>query len=410
MNILWLNAGLLLPLDTGGKLRTWHLMRHLARRHEITYVSFADPGVTQADREGMREVCRDLHVVPRSDPAKGSAAFYADAARRFFERLPYAAGKYRSAEYADRVATLLRSRHFDLVVCDFLVPAVNMPDTLPCPSVVFTHNVEAEIWRRHVERQTNPISRLLYRQQWQRMLRFEEATVRRFDLVLAVSDNDQQTFQRLYPGALRRPIFTVATGVDTAYFAPRSADVVDPRHLVFTGSMDWIPNEDAMKYFCHEVLPLIRLREPHTTLSIVGRAPTPAVQRLADLPGIDVTGRVDDVRDYIGRAGIYVVPIRIGGGTRLKIFEAMGMARAVVSTTVGAEGLPVTDGRDIVLADSAPDFADSVLALMHDPARRVQLEQAARDLVVTRYDWSAVAGQLEDALVTAAAKRTIAAA
>jgi glycosyltransferase involved in cell wall biosynthesis len=165
-----------------------------------------------------------------------------------------------------------------------------------------------------------------------------------------------------------------------------------------------------MKYFCHEVLPLIRLREPHTTLSIVGRAPTPAVQRLADLPGIDVTGRVDDVRDYIGRAGIYVVPIRIGGGTRLKIFEAMGMARAVVSTTVGAEGLPVTDGRDIVLADSAPDFADSVLALMHDPARRVQLEQAARDLVVTRYDWSAVAGQLEDALVTAAAKRTIAAA
>ena len=404
MRILWLNAGLLLPLDKGGKLRTWHLMRHLATRHSITYVSFADPGATQADRDGMREVCEELHVVPRTDPPKGSPSFYLDAARRVFDPLPYAAGKYRSRAYAGRVATLLESGRFDLVVCDFLVPAVNMPATLPCPGVVFTHNVEAEIWRRHVERQGDPISRLLFRMQWQRMLRFEEATLRRFDLVLAVSDTDQATFQRLYPNALRQPAFTVATGVDTDYFAPRPADAVDPRHLVFTGSMDWIPNEDAMTYFCHEVLPLIRQQEPGATLSIVGRAPTPTVQRLADIGGITVTGRVDDVREYVGRAGVYIVPIRIGGGTRLKIFEAMGMARAVVSTTVGAEGLPVTDGRDIVIADTARSFADAVVTLMREPAQRLQIERAARDLVVTRYDWSAVAGQLEEALVRAASK------
>jgi polysaccharide biosynthesis protein PslH len=410
MRILWLNAGLLLPLDKGGKLRTWHLMRHLAQRHDITYLSFADPAATQADRDGMREVCNELHVVPRTDPAKGSAGFYLDAGRRIFDSLPYAAGKYRSRAYAERMAALLGSGRFDLVVCDFLVPAVNMPASLPCPAVVFTHNVEAEIWRRHAERQRDPVRRLLYHQQWQRMLRFEEATLRRFDLVLAVSDTDKETFHRLYPSALKRPIFTVATGVDTSYFAPRATDVIEPRHLVFTGSMDWIPNEDAMTYFCHEVLPLIRQAEPDVTLSIVGRTPTPAVQRLADIHGVTVTGRVDDVRDHVGRAGVYVVPIRIGGGTRLKIFEAMGMARAVVSTTVGAEGLPVTDGRDIVIADTSRDFADGVVTLIRDPARRVQLEQAARDLVVTRYDWSAVAGQLEEALVTAAAARNVAAA
>jgi glycosyltransferase involved in cell wall biosynthesis len=165
-----------------------------------------------------------------------------------------------------------------------------------------------------------------------------------------------------------------------------------------------------MKHFCHDVLPLIRRHEPRTTLSIVGRTPTPAVQRLADIPGVTVTGRVDDVRDYVGRAGVYIVPIRIGGGTRLKIFEAMGMARAVVSTTVGAEGLPVSDGRDIVIADTAPAFAEAVVTLMRDPARRVQLEGAARNLVVTRYDWSAVAGQLEDALTAAAARGDVAAA
>ena len=397
MRILWLNAGLLLPLDKGGKLRTWHLMRHLARRHDITFLSFADPGTTAADREGMREVCVDLHLVPRRDPAKGTLAFYADAGRRLFDPLPYAAGKYRSAEYRARVAALLASGRFDLVVCDFLVPAVNMPAALPCPSVLFTHNVEAEIWRRHAERSGNPVTGALMRQQWRRMLRFEGDTVARFDLVLAVSDTDRQTLQRLYGASLRAPVFTVATGVDTDFFAPR--DTAPGKRLVFTGSMDWLPNEDAMTYFCRDILPLIRAQEPDVALSIVGRAPTPAVRRLAEIAGIEVTGRVDDVRGYIDAAAVYIVPIRIGGGTRLKIFEAMAMGKAVVSTTVGAEGLPVTSGENVLIADDPTTFARDVVRLLRDPARRVQLERAARQLVVERYDWSAVSGQLEDALV-----------
>jgi glycosyltransferase involved in cell wall biosynthesis len=359
----------------------------------------------------MREVCASLHVVARRDPGKGTPAFYADAATRLFDPLPYAAGKYRSREYRDTLERLLRNERFDLLVCDFLVPAVNMPRTLPCPSVVFTHNVEAEIWRRHSERQPDLVRRWLFKQQWQRMRRFEGDTLSRFDLALAVSETDKATLQALYPTALQQPPFVVATGVDTTFFAPRSAGEVTAKHLVFTGSMDWIPNEDAMKHFCHDILPLIRRDEPDVTVAIVGRAPTPAVRRLADIAGVQVTGRVDDVRDYIGRAAVYVVPIRIGGGTRLKIFEAMSMGRAVVSTTVGAEGLPVTDGRDVIIADTAPAFAQSVVSLLRDTARRVQLEQAARELVVRQYDWSAVAGQLEKALVLAAAgKRTAAAA
>jgi sugar transferase (PEP-CTERM/EpsH1 system associated) len=409
MKILWLNANLLLPLDKGGKLRTWHLMRHLAARHDITYLSFADPLTRPAEREGMREVCSHLQVVTRTDPPKGSAAFYADAARRVLDPLPYAAGKYRNAEYRARVDDLLAARGFDLVVSDFLVPAVNMPRQLPCPSVLFTHNVEAEIWRRHYERQTNPLHRFLFRQQWQRMLRFEADTAGRFDLVLAVSDADRDTLQRLYARELKAPVYTVATGVDTEFFAPRPAPV-SPKHLVFTGSMDWLPNEDAMKHFVADVLPLIRAQEPEVTLSIVGRAPTPAVQRLADTNGVEVTGTVADVRDHIARAAVYIVPIRIGGGTRLKIFEAMAMGKAVVSTTIGAEGLPVTDGADVAIADSPAAFAESVVALLRNPARRVQLERAARDLVVTQYDWSAVAGQLDDALTAAAGKRAAAAA
>jgi sugar transferase (PEP-CTERM/EpsH1 system associated) len=365
-----------------------------------------DPDATAADKEGMHEVCERLEVVPRSLEPKGSLAFSIGAAASILDPLPYAAGRYRSRAYAHAVRRLLETGSFDLVVCDFLVPAVNMPRTLPCPSVVFTHNVEAEIWRRHYEQQTNPIRRLLFRQQWRRMLRFEGATLGRFDLVLAVSDTDRTTFQRLYRRDVRAPIVTVATGVDTAFFAPRD-DRAAQRHLVFTGSMDWIPNEDAMKHFCHDVLPLVRAQEPDVTLSIVGRAPTSAVQRLAEIPGVEVTGRVDDVRDHIARAAVYVVPIRIGGGTRLKIFEAMAMRKAVVSTTIGAEGLPVTDGRDVLIADTPEQFANSVVMLLRDRTRRETLEHAARELVVTHYDWAAVASELEDALVRATASARV---
>src|SRR4029079_4842246 len=160
-----------------------------------------------------------------------------------------------------------------------------------------------------------------------------------FDLVLAVSEADGQTFSRLYPNSLRGPVHVVRTGVEPDYFPP-SATEPDRAHMVFTGSMDWLPNEDGMTYFCREILPKIRQAEPDATLSIVGRTPTPAVKKLACIPGVEVTGRVDDVRPHIARAAVYIVPLRIGGGTRLKIFEAMSMAKAVVSTTIGAEGLP----------------------------------------------------------------------
>ena len=404
MKILWLNAGLLLPLDKGGKLRTWHLMRHLAMRHDITYMSFSDPTQTHADRMGMGEVCSRLETVPRTDPPKGTTRFYADAARHALDRAPYAVAKYRSKAYRQHLEALLAADRFDAIVCDFLPPFINMPARLPCPAILFTHNVEAEIWRRHVDTAANPVSRLLLTQQWHRMLRVEEAALRRFSLVLAVSDADRQTFQRLYPDAVRSPIHVVKTGVDTQYFTPSRA-AVRPAHLVFTGSMDWLPNEDGMVYFARDILPRIREVEPDATLSIIGRAPTPAVQRLAADKAIHVTGRVDDVRPHIAEGAVYIVPLRIGGGTRLKIFEAMSMAKAVVSTTVGAEGLPVTTGQNIVIADEPSRFARAVVHLIRDTDTRQRLEMAARQLVVERYDWSAVAQDFEDALDRLAARR-----
>jgi sugar transferase (PEP-CTERM/EpsH1 system associated) len=402
MKLLWLKSGLLLPLDTGGKLRTWHLMRHLAKRHDITYLSFEDAAQTDDDRRGMGEVCERLITVTRDDAQKGTLRFYAGAVRYVLDRVPYAVAKYRSLAYRAQVAELLSRERFDAVVCDFLVPIVNMPAFAEVTggrpaTILFTHNVEAEIWRRHAETAANPASRALLTQQWHRMLRFEGAAVRRFDLVLAVSNADGRTIERLYPGALKAPVHVVQTGVDTAYYTPVERP---PKraHLVFTGSMDWLPNEDGMTYFCREILPRIRRSEPDATLSIIGRSPTSAVTKLGEISGVEVTGRVDDVRPHVARGAVYIVPLRIGGGTRLKIFEAMSMAKAVVSTTVGAEGLPVTAGRDIVIADDPARFAQAVVHLIRDEAARRAVEAAARQLVVEKYDWSAVTSDFEAAL------------
>jgi sugar transferase (PEP-CTERM/EpsH1 system associated) len=398
MKILWLNAGLLLPLDKGGKLRTWHLMRHLARRHDITYVSFADPSQTAADVEGMHEVASEVVTIPRTDPSKGTARFYADASRYLLEPIPYAVAKYGAPAYRTAVERLLRTRGFDALVCDFLPPVVNLPQTLPCPTILFTHNVEAEIWRRHAGNAANPLTRFLLGMQWKRMLRFEREALERFDLVLCVSDADRQTFNRLYPDSLKAPAHVIKTGVDTEYFAPAADRVARRAHLVFTGSMDWLPNEDGMQYFVREILPRVRQAEPDATLSIIGRSPTPGVKRLAETAGVEVTGRVDDVRPHIAEGSVYIVPLRIGGGTRLKIFEAMAMAKAVVSTTVGAEGLPVTPGHDILIADEPARFAQSVVHLIRDADLRHRIESSARQVVVDRYDWSAVAEDFEHAL------------
>jgi sugar transferase (PEP-CTERM/EpsH1 system associated) len=409
MRILWLKSDLLLPLDKGGRLRTWHLMRHLAPRHEITYLAFREPQQPAADAEGMREVCAEVIAIPREESAKGSWRFYAEVARHLASPLPYAVGKYRSREFARKLRELLSTRTFDLIVCDFLFPAVNLPKTLPCPAVIFTHNVESEIWRRHAETQTSALGRILYSMQYQRMLRYERRTLARFDGVLAVSEADRETMRRLYPNAIRGPVHVVPTGVDTDYYTPATrVNAVSPqnRSMVFTGSMDWLPNEDAMLFFCREILPIIRREEPEATLSIVGRAPTPAVTALAKQAGVIVTGRVEDVRPYVRDAAVYLVPLRIGGGTRLKIFEAMAMGKAIVSTTVGAEGLPVTHGKHVWLADEPQAFANAVVGLMRDMDRRRQLEEAARALVLDRYDWSAVAGQLEHALVECAEAKT----
>jgi polysaccharide biosynthesis protein PslH len=297
-------------------------------------------------------------------------------------------------------------------VCDFLMPAPSIPlsnargsgspsaSSAPNPrrtgaaTVLFEHNVECMLWERQYKNQKNPVKRAYFYGQYVKMRLLEKKMCLAFDAVAAVSTNDADAIRDAFGVT---DVFAVPTGVDVDFFSPlsdpprRGSPPKPPREkfdLVFTGSMDWMPNEDAMIFLAESILPRIVESIPEVKVTVVGRNPTPKLKALAERePRIHLTGRVDDVRPYIDRSAVYIVPIRVGGGTRIKIYEAMGMARAVVSTTIGAEGLPVVDGEEIILADEPERFAAEVVRLLRDDGARAKIEERARKAVVERFGW-----------------------
>ncbi|MBK8248053.1 MAG: glycosyltransferase [Gemmatimonadetes bacterium] len=390
MRILWLKTELLHPVDKGGKIRTYAMLRELRKQHHVTYLTL-DDGTAAADaRDKAMEYCQEVITVPFTQPRRGTLAFYADLLRNVFSPLPYAVSKYRSPTFRHAIAGTVARGRFDVVVCDFLTPSVNVPAGLGVATVLFEHNVEAAIWERHAAVATHPIKKAYMREQWRRMLRWETRECQRFDHVVAVSDADRDTFRDRMGVS---EVSSVPTGVDIDYFSPTGV-ARNPHEIVFTGSMDWLPNEDGLEWFCDEILPLVRAKVPVATVSVVGRNPSPRVKSLAARhTGVTVTGTVPDVRPYLERAGALVVPLRIGGGTRLKIYEGMSMGRPTVSTTIGAEGLPVHHGAEILIADSATDFAAAVAGVLADPSSADALGQRAAARVRRDFSWDGVARQ-----------------
>ena len=387
MQILWLKTELLHPLDKGGRIRTYNMLRELARGHRITYLTLDEDGSDEAITRAS-EYCAELVRIPVRTPAKGSISFYRDVLRNLASSLPYAIWKYRSSAMRATIEDLVRRRRVDVIVCDFLAPAVNVPEKLTAPTVLFEHNVEAQIWARRAALATNALEKRYLDGQWARMHRFERAQCRRFDHVVAVSPDDADYIAREYSA---RHVSEIPTGVDTTFFRPSKGRTPEPNHLVFIGSMDWSPNEDAMSWFIREILPRVRSAVPGVTLSIVGRNPTPSLLAFTEQHGVHVTGTVADVRPYLERAAVNIVPLRIGGGTRLKIFEAMAMENAVVSTTIGAEGLPISDNEHLLIADAPESFSDAILRLLRDPAEAARLSRNAATLVRTQFSWDRVA-------------------
>ncbi len=406
MKILWVKTDFLHPATRGGQIRTLEMLRELHKRHEVHYVAFDDP----RNPEGLArssEYSTRAYPVPHRVVSKRSPEFLLQLAAGLFDAYPVAGTRYRSQAMRQQIASLVQGQTFDAKVCDFLVPSINI-DSLH-GWVLFQHNVESLIWERHAETARTPLHRAYFRLQARRMFGWESAACNAASHVIAVSGVDEQLMRERF-GC--RNVTATGTGVDLDYFAPPdghlhgaqrapnglSAQDQPQFDFVFVGSMDWMPNVDGVEWFLREVLPIIRASKPDARVAIVGRNPPASILSRQAEPGLSVTGTVPDVRPFLWQSAISIVPLRVGGGTRLKIFEAMAAGTPVVSTAIGAEGLPLQNGRTIQIADTPQAFAAECLRLIRSPQERCRIAAAALELVRTNFSWERVTRDFEDIL------------
>ena len=404
MKILWVKAGKLLPVDTGGKIRSFNLLRDLATRAEVTLLSYYGGEPDLAYDRAIQEAFPQAVSIHTGTPDGSTVSAAIHFARRLLLPAPYAVTKFTAAPVRHMVAECDVARRFDVLVCDFLAASLNFPRQLHTPAVLFQHNVESILWRRQANAERHPLKRAIFQLEAAKMDRYERAAVHRFNHVIAVSDRDRRALATMVPA---ERISVVPTGVDTKTFRPAVRNDRPEPIVLFLGSLDWEPNIDGVQYFAETMWPTIRAAVPDARFQVVGRNPDASIRRLAS-DSIEIVGTVASVIEYLHRAAAVVVPLRVGGGTRLKIYEAMAAGKAVVSTSIGAEGLDYHDGRDILIADTPEVFAQRVIQVLRDPQHRRRLEDTALALA-SQYDWSSISHAFEAILERVIAAKAFAA-
>ncbi|MGI8497996.1 MAG: glycosyltransferase family 4 protein [Gemmatimonadaceae bacterium] len=398
MRILWVKAGKILPVDTGGKIRSYNILRHLALRHETTFLSYYAGNRDERYEREISDLLPGAVALHTGGGPTGAIGLGLDYLWHLPSPVPYAVTKFTAPAVRHRVGSWLSEPRFDVAVCDFLSASQNFPDAAATPMILFQHNVESALWRRQAAHEPNPIKRAAFAIEARKMRRYERSALDRFHHVIAVSEHDRDLMAEMADASR---ISVVPTGVDVAHYRTvrGSSGAGTDAQVLFLGSMDWEANVDGVEHFCREIWPRVTAAVPGARFRVVGRNPHPRIQRLAS-PSVEITGGVPSVLPHLAAATAFVVPLRIGGGTRLKIFEAMAAGRPVISTGVGAEGLDVRHGENILLADAPGEFADAVVRVLRDRELRSKLESGGASLAA-RYDWSHIAGQFADILAAA---------
>ena len=397
MRVLFLTPQLPYPPQKGTALRNWGLIHGLAERHRISLLSFRSPEQEVDPAPPLASICERILTVPQPERSRRERLW-----DMLTTRQPDMALRLSSHLYDQELKKLLEGNVFDVIQIEGieLAPYLDTVRSLAQDAVVVfdDHNCEYLLQERTFLTDLYSPARWSGAAysfvQWQRLRRYEERTCRHADRVLAVSDADAAALRRLIPDL---DVTVVPNGIDTETYRPATTRAEDRENtLVFTGTMDFRPNVDAVLWFAKDVLPLVQADAPDVRFLVVGQRPHRRLTPLRGNPAVTLTGWVEDVRPYFGQATVYVAPLRMGGGTRLKLLEAMAMGTPIVATSLGAEGYPVENGRELILADTPSSFADAVVALLRAKKRREQLARRARVFVEEQYDWQVIVPRVED--------------
>ena len=394
MRILFLAFEVPYPLDRGGRIKTFHYLKALACNHQVSLVALTRTQACVEKLDRLRSMLSlvDVHSIPIDLSRFRKARL---ALNSLWRSEPVVMSLYANAEGKRSVERLLDGGHFDLIYADHLHMAQYVPDQTPALTLLDQHNVESVILRRFADRQSIGPAKWFARREQRKMSRYEAEMCRRFDVIWATTEIDQKLISPwLLP---QQHVKVLPIGVDMDYFQPGSRKR-DPHTVISVGTLSWPPNADSVLWFYDDVFSLVKKQVPDTKFVIVGANPPPSVQRLAEDPCVEVTGWVDDIRPHMARSTVMVVPLRGGSGMRVKILNALAMGLPVVSTSVGCEGIAVTPGCDILVADDADALLQQIVALFEDPQLQRRLSKNGVRLIQERYSWNAIYRQIESSV------------
>jgi len=388
MNILFLSTRSPYPLISGHSLRTYHILKGAAQKHNVTLVTFVQLPEHELKEENLKHLksfCKAVH--PFEIPLDMSKAKLAMALfLNLFSYLPFVAQKYDAPLMRKKIREIVQTGQIDLVHVDMLPLTIYINEFSQMPKILVNHNVESVRLYRWFKTEPNLFKKVYLGIQWLKLRSFERWAMNKFDGCVVVSDVDKELLIKM---EVNSRLFVVPNGTDTKFFRPNNNKVFE-NEVLWIGHMDVHTNKDAVLYFWREIYPLLRKQYPQVRMTFLGTAPPKEIVDIAKRDGqVRVTGFVDDIRPYIDEAVVMVVPIRIGSGTRLKILDAMAMGKAIVSTSVGCEGINVTHGKNIMVADNPEDFANRTIELLKNANVRVNLEKSALTLAKT-YDWDLI--------------------
>lgn len=406
MNVLFLSQIVPYPPHGGVLQRGYNLVRELGRDASVHLLAFVHPDVLpnaatlEVSRDALQKHCAAVEYFPlwpKASPVHRMAGLAAAA----FSSLPFSVLAHRSSAFRRRVAELVKTKRFDVIHVDTIALAQFLDQGWSIPTVLTHHNIESQLMERRAGAENGLLARMYLRRETRKLLTYEAEMSGTFDVNVFVAQTDEQTLMGRVPG-LRTAI--VPNGVDVEYFTPNQGK--QQPALIYTGGMNMFANRDAVMYFLNEIWPLVREQVPDVRFFAVGQDPPKELLDLAARdPQVVVTGYVTDIRPFVHDVSVYVVPLRVGGGTKLKVLDAMAMGKAMVTTSIGCEGIEVRSGEHLLVADSPEQFADETVTLLRDPSRRSTLGRSARELVERRYSWKMIGGQLLEAYRLAVEKR-----
>lgn len=384
MKILWISPALPYPPDNGLKVRIFNLISPLSQYHDISLVSFVDTKEPQEENiSHLSKYCTTVRSVPfQPEGAKGYG---------LFNRLPDVVLVYFSSSMVKAIKEEISKRDFDIIIIESLKMAQYLPADFKGLSTLSTHNVESIKYRSLLELKKGIKKKTGALIQLSKLRRYEINMLNEFDLCITVSERDRYVFQK-WSSHRNMEIEEIPIGIDTAEYKPIEDEKKDGKTISFCGACSYEPNVDAILYFYKEILPIIKYEIPDVTFQVIGSNPPTEILNLASEDNITVTGYVDDVKTYLLKSSVFAAPLRMGGGSKVKIIQAMGSGLPVVTTPEGARGIHATPGKDLLVADNSRGFAQHVISLLQNEDLRTSISKSARECIVARYDMDVVAG------------------